>query len=485
MKIAPSGGHAFLSKITMATLLAAAASFPFTLSAEEGLFLTGYTAMYASGAPMQQEGGVSSQVLCGANGVGEFQKATQATLDRVSERMGDVGFPSASELQSAAQAAQAELCQDGGAFQLEPQAITYSSCRMTMDQQSTLMDMRLPTAEVPGAMDVADFWKAEVMRIPLYQSGGTDSAQANAGAGDMSWTGPGETKQIAGYPATRWDFAYSANMSMGGGAGMSMNMKTDAHGYFSRDVPGFEILEALYKRFLAGISFEQGGGSFFGGMMKTWVEVLERGLPLFMDQTTNAKMGSINTGGGSRTVMKISSVRMVGLPSDFCTRELTPDYFAVSDAGQGLSGMSMTPGSSGGSDSEAGGGPLGGLMDMMKSAGDQGFAIPGQQGIANPGQQMPAANPAGQPAAQAPAGTTGGATTRSGPSSSELMTDNVTQSAQLHLEALGYEVGNTNGNMDTTTTIAISQFQAEKGMEVTGEVTPQLLGILGAEVDAR
>ena len=35
------------------------------------------------------------------------------------------------------------------------------------------------------------------------------------------------------------------------------------------------------------------------------------------------------------------------------------------------------------------------------------------------------------------------------------------------------------------TTIAISQFQAEKGMKVTGEVTPQLIGILAAEVDRR
>ena len=65
------------------------------------------------------------------------------------------------------------------------------------------------------------------------------------------------------------------------------------------------------------------------------------------------------------------------------------------------------------------------------------------------------------------------------------MSDNMTQSVQKHLQALGYDTGNTGGELSTETVIAISQFQAEKGMEVTGEVTPQLLGILGAEVDSR
>jgi peptidoglycan hydrolase-like protein with peptidoglycan-binding domain len=56
---------------------------------------------------------------------------------------------------------------------------------------------------------------------------------------------------------------------------------------------------------------------------------------------------------------------------------------------------------------------------------------------------------------------------------------------QKHLMALGYDPGNTDGNVSTETIIAISQFQAEKGLEVTGEVSPQLAGILSAEVDKR
>lgn len=67
--------------------------------------------------------------------------------------------------------------------------------------------------------------------------------------------------------------------------------------------------------------------------------------------------------------------------------------------------------------------------------------------------------------------------------SKNLSSDNLTQSVQLHLEALGYDPGNTDGEDSVQTSIAISQFQAEKGMKVTGEVTPQLMGVLAAEVD--
>lgn len=52
--------------------------------------------------------------------------------------------------------------------------------------------------------------------------------------------------------------------------------------------------------------------------------------------------------------------------------------------------------------------------------------------------------------------------------------------AQKELIALGYDVGNIQGEVDTQTTVAVSKFQAEQGMDVTGEVTPQLIGALKA-----
>lgn len=58
------------------------------------------------------------------------------------------------------------------------------------------------------------------------------------------------------------------------------------------------------------------------------------------------------------------------------------------------------------------------------------------------------------------------------------------KSAQKDLISLGYEPGNIQGELDTATIVAISKFQAENNMDVTGEVTPQLIGALRAAKNA-
>ncbi len=62
--------------------------------------------------------------------------------------------------------------------------------------------------------------------------------------------------------------------------------------------------------------------------------------------------------------------------------------------------------------------------------------------------------------------------------------DPLVQSIQRDLIALGYDPGDANGELSTPTIVAISKFQAENGLEVTGEATPQLAGILAAKRDA-
>lgn len=56
---------------------------------------------------------------------------------------------------------------------------------------------------------------------------------------------------------------------------------------------------------------------------------------------------------------------------------------------------------------------------------------------------------------------------------------------QSDLRALGYSPGSVDGKMGTRTAIAISKFQAEQGLEVTGEASPQLAGILAAQRSAQ
>jgi len=60
--------------------------------------------------------------------------------------------------------------------------------------------------------------------------------------------------------------------------------------------------------------------------------------------------------------------------------------------------------------------------------------------------------------------------------------DELTQIIQRDLVALGYDPGNTDGDATVPTAVAISRFQAEHDLEVTGEATPQLAGIIKAEM---
>jgi hypothetical protein len=53
---------------------------------------------------------------------------------------------------------------------------------------------------------------------------------------------------------------------------------------------------------------------------------------------------------------------------------------------------------------------------------------------------------------------------------------------QRYLVTLGYQPGNTTGELDTLTGIAIAQFQAEHGLPVTGEPSRQLAIRLAAEI---
>lgn len=58
--------------------------------------------------------------------------------------------------------------------------------------------------------------------------------------------------------------------------------------------------------------------------------------------------------------------------------------------------------------------------------------------------------------------------------------DDLTLRIERDLTTLGYEPGPVDGEETMETVIAISKFQAENNVEVTGEVTPYLAGMLSA-----
>lgn len=65
----------------------------------------------------------------------------------------------------------------------------------------------------------------------------------------------------------------------------------------------------------------------------------------------------------------------------------------------------------------------------------------------------------------------------------QALGDEMTKRVQLDLVALGYDPGNIQGEATDQTVAAIAQFQAERDMPVTGEVSPLLAGVLTAAVN--
>lgn len=61
--------------------------------------------------------------------------------------------------------------------------------------------------------------------------------------------------------------------------------------------------------------------------------------------------------------------------------------------------------------------------------------------------------------------------------------DELTQIIQQDLSTLGYDVGSVDGELSTKTVIAISKFQSEHQLEVTGEPSPQLAGVIKAQLN--
>ena len=60
--------------------------------------------------------------------------------------------------------------------------------------------------------------------------------------------------------------------------------------------------------------------------------------------------------------------------------------------------------------------------------------------------------------------------------------DELTKVIQQDLVKLGYDPGNTDGEASTKTMVAISKFQAENNLDITGEASPQLAGVIKAAI---
>jgi peptidoglycan hydrolase-like protein with peptidoglycan-binding domain len=87
---------------------------------------------------------------------------------------------------------------------------------------------------------------------------------------------------------------------------------------------------------------------------------------------------------------------------------------------------------------------------------------------------------------QSPGSIMGGIGAGAGASSSHTVAvdTGLVRMIQLDLARLGYETGEADGVLSRPTVVAITQFEAANGLEVTGRATPQLAGRLQAAVSA-
>jgi hypothetical protein len=367
--------------------------------------------------------------------------------------------------------------------------ITYSSCRMAMTTATNAMVINMPTGGTSAFMLAADHATREVVHIEMTSQ--VDAASQFVGQGwsdQINISSLGETAEIFGYDTEHFKFSYQSGLgetSQGelGEAdiqagqindptrlGNLVAVQSEGTAWIAADAPGIDIVRSFYQNLTSRFQPDAGANSFFGGMISNLVGMLEKGIPIVIEQTTSSSvMGRTMISGKSES--HVSNIRLRDLPPGYCERELqAPDGYQVTNMNEQMDASSA--------EMAAAMQEYNAAMQQMTPEQQQMMQQLGLGGMmTQPG--------AGTTAAQAPQAAASGSRPSGSntPSSAELMSDNPTQTVQRHLAALGYDTGNTAGEMSLETTIAISQFQAEKGMQVTGEVTPQLIGALSAEVD--
>ena len=429
--------------------------------------------------------GYSLEQVCDASGTAGW--ALQTMVDEVEAEMQGAGAPftldtlayvsgapTRAEIERDMRNGRDAICdQSPPRTTHQPFIITYAYCRMAMKTPTNSLDIHVPPGTGNGTMSMADNASREVMVMSLRrQIGKVEELTGQGWDEGLNINGPQSLATRAGYEAGQYQFEYT--VGLGGNVGVlgmiasQIKVKNEGTAWISSQAPGIDIARLFYQRLTSEVSPNGGAMSFFGGLINNIVAMLSVGMPLEIDQTTTSSaVGAIKVKGRTRSV--ITSVELVDFEPEWCNESLMPADYTVIDIDQQLAEAM------GGTDSQEMSEAMQEYNDAMSKMTPEQRAMMESMGM---GDMMQQAMGGAAAAGNAPGG--------SGcimPSSAELTTNDILQSVQRHLEALGYNTGNTNGDASMETTIAISQFQAEKVMDVTGEVTPQLLGVLAAEVD--
>ncbi|GEM_PF-1423443 len=496
--------------VAIATAVASLALASAAAQADQRVILTGTMTESETGPqPQNQMGGqtVTLRQVCDAASIaGQYAGMAEVEL---ANQMARAGVPSdlAGEARESLGSAMEEICRDPDQTPESTSStftLIYAGCMMRMETPANGMAIRLVPDSGEAIMEMVDYNAGEAYNLLMnYDIGRLQSVTGAGEATDLSMESTGQAKSIIGYDTEEHTYHYTMSMGdqimqqMGGDAGgamagmlgnMSDMMKVTTSGsaWLAADAPGADIVSDFYDN-LAGITDDGLGNSFFSGMIRNLAGLVKAGIPLETRTRVQAPMGM-----NSFSTSLIETLQVGSMDSGECARTIVPEGYEVSSiteqideamggqqgAAPANAGMSAEQSAEANEAMNDAMGELNKAMENMTPEQREAMESMGLGGLFGGAAAADSGAAAGNAAAASGASAASAA-------SADMMSDDLGQSAQRMLQALGYEPGNTSGNIDTATVVAISQFQAENGMAVTGEVTPQLIGVLSAKVDAK
>lgn len=400
---------------------------------------------------------------------------------------------------------------------VSPFIVVYSSCRMAMYTRDNMMAINIePGGQGNAWMMLADHTSRDIMLMNLTRGIAATAANPLIGGGwseGIELQSTGQTGLIGDFETEH--FRFNSTQGLGrdnagnalsqeevesgavsndiGMFGNMVSVTTKGDVWIADDVEGIEIAQSFYEN-LSSQAYPGEGASFFRGLIDNNISMLEKGMPIRIESESESKvLGRSMISGKMESV--VHGTMLMDVAPGWCDERPIPEGYTVTDIDEQLDQVMGSDSANAAMNSPEMAEAMQQAQEAMAQMSDEEKAMMEQFGLgamlggsASTGATAGASENAGpsalseRPGSARPDGSSDGTNKTL---SVDLTTDDLLESVQKHLAELGYNPGNTDGTTSVMTEVAISQFQAENGMAVTGKVTPQLLGILSAKVDSR
>jgi len=230
-------------------------------------------------------------------------------------------------------------------IEYETFAVMYLPCMMYMVTPTHGMAIRLPPGESVAQMEAWDKTTHEAFSMDLNRKLSATSGVTGSGwSSGVNMTAQEGTDTLIGYDVQEYSFEYEGGMGASagasnngqggilGGMGASVSVTNDGTAWVSEEVTGMDIIKSFYENFGNEIAAEQGETSFYGGMMKNLVGLLQHGLPLHTIQTTTSKVGSRTMSSGT-TETWVTNATVISRNTQMCAVSTIPEGYNITQMG--------------------------------------------------------------------------------------------------------------------------------------------------------